>query len=193
MSDIKSRKLQAKILRLFRKIHRVTGATLFLFFAIIAITGILLGWKNVSNGAILPISQTGTSKNLSEWISIDQLHKKAITVLQDSISNTISLELSRIDIRKEKGMVKFIFEDHLWEVQLDGATGNLLQLQKRHSDFFENLHDGTILDKAFGTNKLFKVLYTSIMGLALMLFTVTGFWLWYGPKKLKKKKLLKNN
>lgn len=189
MSYTKSRKLQAKILRLFRKVHRITGATLFLFFVIIAITGILLGWKNVSNGVILPTSQIGTSTNLKDWKPVSELHENAIEILKDSISNTISLEISRIDIRKEKGMVKFIFEEHLWEVQLDGATGNLLQLQKRHSDFFENLHDGTILDKTFGTNKIFKVLYTSIMGLALMLFTVTGFWLWYGPKRLKKSRL----
>ena len=191
MSYTKSRKQQAKILRLFRKVHRATGAMLFLFFAVIAITGVLLGWKNVSNGSILPNSQQGASANLTEWKPISELHLKAVEVLKDSISNEISLELNRIDIRKEKGMVKFIFENHLWEVQLDGKTGNVLQIAKRHSDFFEDIHDGTVLDKAFGTNKIFKVIYTSVMGLALMLFTVTGFWLWYGPKRLKKSKIKK--
>lgn len=186
MKRKKSRQKQAKILRIFRKIHRATGAMLFLFFAIIAITGVLLGWKNMSNGAILPKSKIGISTNLKEWKPVSELHTNAIEILKDSISNTISLELNRIDIRKEKGMVKFIFEDHLWEVQLDGKTGELLQLQKRHSDFFEDIHDGTVLDSTFGTSKIFKVIYTTIMGFALMLFTVTGFWLWYGPKRLKK-------
>jgi hypothetical protein len=26
------------------------------------------------------------------------------------------------------------------------------------------------------------------MGLALLLFTITGFWLWYGPKRMKQVK-----
>ena len=113
--------------------------------------------------------------------------------MQDSIAANISLELDRIDIRKNKGIVKFVFEKHNWEVQLDGATGKLLHIGKRHSDFIENLHDGTVLDAWFNTStKPFKVIYTSIMGLALLLFTVTGFWLWYGPKRLKKHRV-KNN
>jgi hypothetical protein len=81
-----------------------------------------------------------------------------------------------------------VFENHLWEVQLDGKTGELLQLDKRHSDFIENLHDGSVIDNLFGfSSKIFKVIYTTIMGLALILFTITGFWLWYGPKRMKRR------
>jgi uncharacterized iron-regulated membrane protein len=184
---LNSRQQQAKILRIFRKAHRITGATLFIFFFIIAITGFLLGWKNNSNGLILPKNQQGSSVQLEKWLPIDSLYKRASAILHDSISPDLSLELNRIDIRKNKGLVKFVFENHYWEVQLDGATGGLLHLGKRHSDFIENIHDGSILDALFNTStKPFKVIYTSIMGLALLLFTVTGFWLWHGPKRLKK-------
>ncbi|UMB59779.1 PepSY domain-containing protein [Lutibacter sp. A80] len=182
-----SRQTQAKILRNFRKAHRATGALLFIFFFIIAITGILLGWKSHSNNLITPQSHKGTSSNLQEWLPVDFLHKKALAVLKDSIAPNLSTELDRIDIRKNKGMVKFIFEKHTWEIQLDGVTGTVLNIGKRHSDFIENLHDGTILDNWFSTpSKIFRVIYTSILGLALLLFTITGFWLWYGPKRLKK-------
>ncbi|UMB53261.1 PepSY domain-containing protein [Lutibacter sp. A64] len=182
-----SRQTQAKILRNFRKVHRATGALLFIFFFIISITGILLGWKSHSNNVIIPQSHQGTSNDLREWLPIDSLHKKAIVVLKDSIATDLSSELDRIDIRKNKGMVKFIFENHTWEIQLDGATGTVLNIGKRHSDFIENLHDGTVLDNWLNTSsKIFRVIYTTIMGLALLLFTITGFWLWYGPKKLKK-------
>jgi len=182
-----SRQLQAKILRTFRKIHRITGASLFVFFFLISISGILLGWKNNSNGYILPKSQIGTSTSLEQWKPMYTLYHKACNVLRDSISSDLSIVLDRIDIRKEKGMVKFVFEDHFWEVQLDGATGNLLQIQKRHSDFLENIHDGSFLDSWFNTsNNQFKLIYTSLLGSALFVFTITGFWLWYGPKKLKR-------
>ena len=187
MKKLNSRQTQAKILRIFRKVHRATGAALFIFFFIIAITGILLGWKSHSNNLIIPQSYKGSSVDLKNWLPIDSLHKKALLILKDSVSSDLATELDRIDIRKNNGMVKFIFENHLWEIQLDGATGNVLNIGKRHSDFIEDLHDGTILDTWFNTSKKpFRVIYTSIMGLALLLFTITGFWLWYGPKRLKK-------
>jgi hypothetical protein len=162
---------------------------LFVFFFFVSVSGVLLGWKNNSSGLILPETQTGTTKSLSQWKHIYSLYNNACFILQDSISPNISQELERIDIRKEKGIVKFVFEEQNWEIQLDGATGELLQIGKRHSDFIENLHDGSVLDTWFNTsNKQFKLMYTTILGTALLLFTITGFWLWYGPKRMKRRK-----
>ena len=123
-----SRHRQAKILRLFRKIHRTTGACLFVFFFFVSITGLLLGWKKHSNGLILPKSYKGTSTNLKDWLPVDSLHTIACNILHNSVSKDLSLELERIDIRKDKGMVKFVFIDHFWGIQLDGATGQLLHI-----------------------------------------------------------------
>ena len=182
-----SKKRQAKIIRIFRKIHRKTGAILFIFFFFVSVSGILLGWKNNSNGIIIPKTQNGTSTNLKEWLPIDQLHQKAIVILHDSISSNVDETIDRIDIRKNKGIVKFVFENHYWEIQLDGATGNLLSIGKRNSDLIENIHDGSILDQWFNTSqKSFKLIYTTIMGGSLLLFTISGFWLWYGPKRMKR-------
>jgi len=187
MTKNNSKKQQAKILRTFRKVHRTTGALLFIFFFFIAVTGVILGWKNHSNGLIIPKSYEGTSTSLKNWLPLDSLHKKANFILLDSVSANLSTELDRIDVRSNKGIVKFVFKNHYWEIQLDGATGNLLNIGKRHSDFFENIHDGSILDRYFATsNGQIKLIYTTIMGLALLLFTITGFWLWYGPKRMKR-------
>ncbi len=180
------RKKQARVLRIFRKIHRTTGALLFIFFFFISITGLLLGWKKNTNGAILPKSQKGTSTELVDWLSVDSLHTIACTTLHASVAPDLSLELDRIDIRKDKGMVKFVFVDQFYEVQLDGATGNILSIGQRKSDFLENVHDGSILDRYLGTSGAIKLVYTSIMGVSLLMFTITGFWLWYGPKKMRK-------
>lgn len=184
-----NKKKEVKILRLFRKWHRWTGVFLFIFFFAIAITGLLLGWKSNSNGYILPKTQEGTSTVLSEWLSLDSLYSISCHVAHDSIDPQLSLELNRIDVRKNKGIAKFVFEEGNWGVQLDGATGEILQIGKRRSDLIENLHDGSFFDDQFGTKgKPIKLIYTTILGLALILFTVTGFWLWYGPKRLKNKK-----
>lgn len=187
MAETNKRQKQASVLRVFRKIHRITGALLFVFFFIIAISGLLLGWKKHSGGMILAKSHKGTSSDLKDWLNLDSLHKMACKYLTDSVDETLSLKLDRIDVRKEKGMVKFIFEDHFWGVQLDGATGQLLHVEKRISDYIENIHDGSILDSWFGVKGGYlKLLYTSIMGFALLIFTITGFWLWYGPKRMRK-------
>lgn len=184
--DNKQRKRQANVLKLARKIHRMTGAILFVFFFILAITGLLLGWKKHSGGIILPKSFQGTSTDLKTWLPIDVLHQKALTIARESISPDLSTELERIDIRPDKGMVKFVFAEGFWGVQLDGATGNLLHIERRRSDFIENVHDGSILDYLVGTGSgEIKLVYTTIMGSALLMFTITGFWLWYGPKKFR--------
>lgn len=181
------RQRQAKNIRAFRKIHRTTGIFLFVFFIIVSLSGTLLGWKKHSGEIIIPKTYIGTSNDLKKWLALDELHNKADDILSDSVSTELPLELDRIDIRKEKGTAKFIYANHLWEVQLDGATGKLLNIGKRNSDLIENIHDGSILDSYFGTsNGQIKLIYTSIMGTALLLFSLTGFWIWYGPKRMKR-------
>jgi uncharacterized iron-regulated membrane protein len=189
MAKNNNRKKKAKLLRVARKIHRTLGAFLFVFFILIAVTGVLLGWKKNTGGIIQSKSYTGVSTNLKNWLPIDSLHTIACNVLRDSISADLSTKIDRIDLRKNKGMVKFIFADHFWGVQIDGTTGQLLHIEKRHSDLIEKIHDGSILDDYLGTkNDQIKLFYTLITGLSLLTFSVTGFWLWYGPKRMKKKK-----
>lgn len=182
------RRRQAKILRISRKIHRTTGALLFIFFFFISVSGILLGWKKHSGGLILPNSAKGTSTELKEWLPVDSLQTIAYRALHDSVSKDLSITLDRIDIRKHKGIVKFVFKDHFWGIQLDGATGKVLSVGHRKSDFIEKIHDGSILDYYAGTSGQIKLIYSTVMGLALLMFTITGFWLWYGPKRMRKTK-----
>lgn len=147
----------------------------------------MLGWKKHSGGLLLPETKAGTSSNLSEWLPLDSLQNLAVKYLHDSISPALSSELDRIDIRPYKGLVKFIFKKHYTDLQLDAATGKLLHASKRHSDMIENIHDGSILDKFAGTsNGQIKLFYTSTMGIALLLFTLTGFLIWYGSGKKQK-------
>jgi len=187
LTERTTRQRQANLLRISRKIHRATGACLFAFFFLMSVTGLLLGWKKHSGGTIAPKSYQGTSTDLKTWLPMDSLHTLACSALHEAVSPALSLELDRIDIRKDKGMVKFVFVDDFWGIQLDGATGKVLHVERRRSDFIEKLHDGSILDYYFGTtSEPIKVMYTSIMGLALLTFTITGFWLWYGPKRMRK-------
>lgn len=182
-------KLQAKWIRRFRWLHRKIAIFLFVFFLVISVTGILLGIKKQTG--LLAATQKGVSSDLSTWLSIDSLKKNAIRYLYDSVSTTLSPAIDRIDIRPDKGTIKFTFKNHFKGLQLDGTTGKLLAIETRKSDFIEKLHDGSILDKIFGTGRdQIKVTYTVIMGSSLFLLIISGWWLWYGPKRLRKSKKL---
>jgi uncharacterized iron-regulated membrane protein len=184
--------MKAPFLRSVRKIHRNTGVLLFAFFFIIGITGLLLGWKKNSFGLILPPTASGTSKDLREWKSLYELNALADSTLLAATGPETSTRLDRIDARKDKGIVKFVYIQDYWEVQMDGATGKPLQITQRRSDLIEDLHDGSFFDLYFHTKgEPIKLVYTLIMGIALLIFTITGFWLWYGPKQIRRKKAVK--
>jgi uncharacterized iron-regulated membrane protein len=179
------RRRHADILKLCRKVHRWSGALLFAFFFLTAVTGLLLGWKKHSAGIILPRTHTGVSADPTRWLPLDELTQKAVGFYQEEMGPDVPLDLDRIDVRPDKGIAKFVFITGWWEVQVDCTTGELLHIERRRSDFIENVHDGSIMDYFAGTGGLLKLIYTSVLGGALVVFTVTGFWLWYGPKRFR--------
>lgn len=169
-----------------RKVHRTTGALLFVFFFAVSITGLLLGWKKNSGGVMLAKSYAGKSTDQRDWKPMHELQDAAFRYAREYISAEYQPKVDRIDVRPDKGMVKFVFVEAYWGVQIDATTGELLHVERRTSDLIENVHDGSVLDYLAGTDGGFKLVYTTVMGAALTLFTVTGFWLWYGPKNFRK-------
>lgn len=183
-----NRKQHAYLLRNTRKVHRITGATLFVLFFVVSVTALLLGWKKNSNGFLLPKTQQGTMVRAEQFISVDSVQLVAIDYFNNVFENKLPV-IDRIDIRLDKAVAKVLFKHAYFEVQVDLGSGAILQTATRRSDFVENVHDGSILDKLFQTDSnIFKLIYTSIVSLALLLFTVSGFWLWYGPKVMRKAK-----
>ncbi len=171
-----------------RKIHRATAAFLALIFVTIAVTGLLLGWKKNSNGYIHPDSHAGITTDLSRWLPLDTLKIIALQVLHDSVDPGLRTELERIDVRPDKGMVKFVFEHHYNGIQLDGATGRVLHLERRRSDLIEDIHDGSVFDKLLGLpGEQIKLVYTTVGGVSLLIFTITGIWIWLHSRKKKKR------
>jgi len=75
-----------------------------------------------------------------------------------------------------------LFTKGYWEVQVDPSTGKSLSVAQRHADWIEHVHDGSII------NDFFKLIYTNYIGIGLLFLAITGFWLWYGPKVIRKAK-----
>lgn len=181
-----NRQKQASLLRITRKIHRVLGIFLFVFFLLIGCTALLLGWKKHSSGYLLPDTLAGEPALSRTEIAMDSVQQIARTALME-FREDLSPDIDRLDIRPDQGIAKVTFKAHYWEVQVDLTTGAVLQVALRRSDFIENLHDGSYFDKVLHTDgDPIKLVYTSLMGSALIAFSLTGFWLWFGPKVMRK-------
>lgn len=162
------------------------GISLIFFIVILSCTGLLLGWKKNSGGMILAKTKTGISNNPESWLSIDSLLKVAQTYATSKL-NMDHPEVERIEVRPSKGVLKISFKNAYDGLQIDCTNGKVLLVEKRYSDLIEQIHDGSFVDLFFGFKEgIFKLIYTTLMSLSLLTFCITGFWLYYGPKKLKR-------
>ncbi|MFZ1808562.1 MAG: PepSY-associated TM helix domain-containing protein [Cyclobacteriaceae bacterium] len=166
-------------LRQFRTWHRFIGTGLGFFVIIISITGILLSWKK-NIDLLQPPEQKGTSSDLTQWVSVESIVQSASHAVDSVVGRNI--EVDKLDVRPSKGIIKVLFKEGYWEVQVDGTTGKSLSVMQRHTDWIEQLHDGSII------NDFVKLTYSNILGWGVLILTLSGFWLWYGPKVVKKMK-----
>ncbi len=168
-----------KSLRQFRVVHRLLGISLALFLVISAVTGVLLALKK-DIAIIQPKTQKGKNFDLKSWKSIETIAKIAETALYAAEPTQVGNPVNRLDVRPSKGVVKVLFDRGYWEVQVDPATGEVKSIAKRHSDWIESLHDGSIV------SDLFKLISMNFLGIGLLVLIVTGLWLWYGPKRIRR-------
>ena len=174
-----------KSLRDFRVFHRWLGLTLAVLLVISAVTGVLLALKKEVE-IIQPPTQKGVSKNLAEWKSLDQISTIAENALHETYPEQKENSVNRMDARPSKGIVKVLFEEGNWEVQVDAKSGEVKSIEKRYSDWIESLHDGSIISDGF---KLFSM---NFLGIGLLFLIATGIWLWYGPKLIRAIKRKRN-
>lgn len=171
--------------RLYRQVHRWIAIFALWFMFLIGSTGLLLGWKK--HTGLLPPTQKSKNTDSAAWIAIDSLQRIAQRYSRDSLQKPTDID--RIDIRPAKGVAKMMFAEHFTELQLDCTTGEILSVRQRNSDIIEKIHDASILDFLFKTsNEQLKLTYTTLTSVSLMLLSLSGFWLWYNPKRIRKYK-----
>ncbi|MFC2185984.1 PepSY domain-containing protein [Peijinzhouia sedimentorum] len=176
-------KITSQLIRFFRKYHKWIGLSLAIFLLISALTGFLLGWKkNVD--LLQPEELVHGQMNFDEFLPLPELKKSADQYWLEQFPNEPN-EVTRIDVRVDKGIIKLLFEDGYWEAQINPMTAEVLSLERRHADWIEKIHDGSIISDNF------KLISMSLLGLGLTILVVTGFYLWFGPKKIKQNKIEK--
>ena len=167
-----------KSLRRFRKWHRLTGLTLAILLVISAGTGILLSLKK-EIALIQPPTQKGSELPLTAWKSLHEIESIASSSFYQKYPSQQNNPVDRMDVRPSKGIVKVLFKQGYWEVQIDPVSGEVKSIAKRHSDWIEALHDGSIVSDGF------KLVSMTVLGFGLFLLICSGLWLYYGPKKVR--------
>lgn len=177
--------LRVRMLRWSRSLHGAVALGLLALVVVSSATGILLGWKK-NSATLQPPTRQGQTTSLDAWLPVHQLADAARGALAAELEPTDPARLvpDRLDVRPADGIVKVLFPGD-WEIQVDGATAEIRSVARRHSDWIERIHDGSIISDGF------KLVAMNALGLGLLVLSASGFWMWYGPRRLRQKRLEK--
>lgn len=156
-----------------RKWHRWGAILTALPFLLVIITGLLLQIKKEWSW-VQPPTLRGKSK--TPTISLETMLEAARS--QPEVGVQSWEDVDRVDIQPGRGIAK-IQAHSRWEVQVDLATGEVLQVAYRRSELIESLHDGSWFhDRA----KLWVFLPSAVVVLGLW---VTGIYLFFLPYSVR--------
>nr|WP_269815658.1 PepSY-associated TM helix domain-containing protein [Parvularcula mediterranea] len=165
---------------MLRDIHHWASPLVMLPLGLVIATGVLLMLKK-DLAWIQPPTQKSEMAGELPQRSFEELFAAAQSVPE--LELTEWRELDRVDVKPDKGIIKFVASNG-WEAQIDGSTGEVLQVAQRRSDLIESLHDGSFF--ASWTKKW--VFLPS--GLVLLVLWGSGIYLFVLPhwKKAQKRR-----
>lgn len=155
---------------LFRKIHHWGSIIIAPVLIVMIGTGVILQLKKDVNW-IQPPTIAGEVRGLEATLpaaSLVQMFEAAKAVPEAGIRSWA--DLARVDFKPDKGVVKFVSSSS-WEIQVDTATAEVLQVAYRRSDLIETIHDGSFFA---GWAKLYLFLPA---GIGLLFLWLTGVYL----------------
>lgn len=162
-----------------RKLHRWGAIITALPFAIIIATGLILQLKK-DVAWVQPPTRRGAAPMAegAPAIGFDRILAAARDVPEARVQSWDDVD--RLDVRPDRGIVKVRCLSR-WEVQVDVATGEVVQVAYRRSDLIETIHDGSWFhDKA----KLWVFLPVGAVVGGLWL---TGVYLWALPLVMRRR------
>lgn len=128
--------------RLGRLVHRWGAVAAAAPAIVVILTGIVLQLKKQS-AWVQPPTRRGAAE--TPTLSFEAILAAARSVPEAAVDGWDDVD--RLDVRPGKGVVKVRCRNR-WEVQLDAASGEVLQVAYRRSDLIESLHDGSWFHEA---------------------------------------------
>ena len=165
-----------------RQLHRLGAIFVAIPAGVIILTGILLQLKKDVPWIQPPTAQgslPATAEAASLGVSFEDILGAARSVPEARVETWADVD--RLDVRPSKGVVK-VRANSRWEVQIDTATAEVVQVAFRRSDLIESIHDGSFF---FDGAKLWLWLPAGVILLGLW---GTGLYLWWLPHGVRRRK-----
>lgn len=162
--------------RLNRRLHRIGAVLTAAPVLVVVLSGLLLQLKKESDW-IQPPTAKGSAQ--APALEFGQILEAARAVPEARIETWEDVD--RLDVRPSKGIAK-VRANSRWEVQVDTATGEVLQVAYRRSDLIESIHDGSWFHERA---KLWVFLPSGVILLGLW---GTGVYLWLLPHLARRRK-----
>lgn len=165
-----------KVHVLNRKIHYWLAAAVAVPAVVVFASGVLLQVKK-QVAWVQPPEQRGSGQVPA--VSFDAILTAVRGVTEAGVRDWADVD--RLDVRPSKGLIKVTCQNGQ-EVQLDAATGAVLQVAVRRSDWIEAIHDGSWF------HPLAKTWIFLPAALGLLTLWATGVWLFALPLWVKWKR-----
>jgi hypothetical protein len=156
-------------------VHLWIGVLFTAVLLVIGATGILLNHKR--GLGLMPDVAHEPAAAFASALSLDSLARIALRAAAPTDESPGELHhVDRMDVRPRDGYVKVRLRDaRSTEATIDVTSGRVLHVGRRGDVFLEKLHSG----EAFGGR---WVLLSDAAAVALVITTITGYWLWLAPK-----------
>lgn len=161
--------------KLNRKVHYWLSLGVALPLLVVIASGVLLQVKKQLTW-VQPAEQRGQGP---PQVAFSALLDTLRTVPEAAVATWDDVD--RIDVRPGKGLIKVTAQNR-YEVQLEAATGRVLQVAYRRSDLIESLHDGSFF------SDYVKLGLFLPSGVALFVLWLTGLYLFALPYLARRKK-----
>lgn len=149
---------------------------LLLFFVELSISGIIAGFNAEPRYQMPEVVTAKRIVNPENYLPMDTLISVGVTVLSTNAKKGTDLSVDHIEIFQKQGVVLLLFKNNSWVVQLEGATGRVLELSKKKLAKPHAVHSAKWFDQLLGTRGVFSTIYTTFMGLIVLSFSLFGIW-----------------
>lgn len=162
--------------KLARRWHRIGAIAIAVPFLVVILSGILLQLKK-EIAWVQPPTQSGSMGTPS--LGFARILEIVGAVPETEVEGWEDID--RLDLRPNRGILKVQCLNGM-EVQLDSSTGEVLQVARRRSDLIEGIHDGSWF------HDLAKLWIFLPVGVVVLFLWLSGVYLWWLPRSLRRKK-----
>ena len=157
--------------RTLRRVHKWIGVFACLFLMTMAATGFLLAIKKRAEWLQPSVLSGGSIDGPAEVIGMDEVYE----AVRGEPGFESFQDIDRIDYRPDENVFKVRSKDKLYEVQVDGATGEVLKKAPRNDQLAENIHDMSFFSDAMHD------WWLPVVALGLFTLGLTGVIMFFTP------------